>query len=336
MSFVKSQKCQYRDLWPRTWAHPWCRPTWDHRGRISSQSSHLAAKRSSFHDISKVPYQATFDLDLEHTQNADPAGNHRVQVWLRSSHLPARRSDLHKCLQMDGQTSHAIRWHISSFHLEMSLSGSVTFQKSKWHIIWGRSNNKNTILKKHTGTEGRILDMAQVELRVMLYVLIGLYSRDCSLHENSERTAADNMHTAQSPQHQSHQFSTLTKPSSQEILTSQLHRLQIIAIYEGHSINKLQNGVILLIFQAWKNWNIRPVRNLILNISYICYYNDVTVMSFINIKCSHIAVVSTLKRTVLCYLFSVGTRTWSKCNSLWDASSVCWQVFYETNNTCLL
>jgi len=43
------------DLWPCTWTHPWCRPTWDRRVRVSSQSSHLPARRISSHEITKVP-----------------------------------------------------------------------------------------------------------------------------------------------------------------------------------------------------------------------------------------------------------------------------------------
>jgi len=35
-------------------------------------------------------------------------------------------------------------------------------------------------LYEHTGTEERIPDMAQVELQVMLYVLIGFHNCDCS------------------------------------------------------------------------------------------------------------------------------------------------------------
>jgi len=57
------------------------------------------------------------------------------------------------------------------------------------------------------------------------------------------------------------------------------------AMYEGRSMNKLQNGVILLVFEIW---NVR----FLLNTSYKFYYDNVTVMSFINIKCSDISVKS--------------------------------------------
>ena len=53
-------------------------------------------------------------------------------------------------------------------------------------------------------------------------------------------------------------------------------------IYEGCPINKLQNGIILLIFKIWKIRNIGFVRNLILNNSREFYYDDVTVTSFVN------------------------------------------------------
>ena len=54
--------------------------------------------------------------------------------------------------------------------------------------------------------------------------------------------------------------------------------------YEGHSISKLQNGVILLIFKMSMFLNIRFVRELILSTSCEFYYDDVTVTLFINIK----------------------------------------------------
>jgi len=55
-------------------------------------------------------------------------------------------------------------------------------------------------------------------------------------------------------------------------------------MYEGRLINKLQNSVILLVFQILKIRNVSFVENLIL--SSICefYYDYVTMTSFINIK----------------------------------------------------
>jgi len=55
-------------------------------------------------------------------------------------------------------------------------------------------------------------------------------------------------------------------------------------MYEGRPINKLQNGIILLIFEMWKIRNIRFVRNLILSNSCEFYYDDVSVTSFVNNK----------------------------------------------------
>ena len=54
--------------------------------------------------------------------------------------------------------------------------------------------------------------------------------------------------------------------------------------YEGRLIDKLQNGIILLIFKIWKIQNIGFVRNLILNNSCEFYYDDIIVTSFVNDK----------------------------------------------------
>jgi len=53
---------------------------------------------------------------------------------------------------------------------------------------------------------------------------------------------------------------------------------------KGRSINKLQNSIILLVFQILKIRNIHFVRNLILSSSCEFYDDDVTVTLFINIK----------------------------------------------------
>ena len=45
-------------------------------------------------------------------------------------------------------------------------------------------------------------------------------------------------------------------------------------IYEGRSINKLQNFIILLIFKIWQFWNIGFVRNLIGHICWNFFYED--------------------------------------------------------------
>jgi len=63
-----------------------------------------------------------------------------------------------------------------------------------------------------------------------------------------------------------------------------IHSIKL-SMYEGRSRNKLQNGIILLIFKIYKIRNIGFVRNLILNNSCEFYYDDVTVTSFVNDKC---------------------------------------------------
>jgi len=51
--------------------------------------------------------------------------------------------------------------------------------------------------------------------------------------------------------------------------------------YEGHSINKLQNSVILLVLQILKIRNMRFVGNLTLSSSCEFYDDNVTVMLFL-------------------------------------------------------
>ena len=63
-------------------------------------------------------------------------------------------------------------------------------------------------------------------------------------------------------------------------------------IYEGRSINKLQNDVILLVFKIYlKNPKYVFCREF-LSTSYEFYYDDITVMLFINIKIGDVAVKS--------------------------------------------
>jgi len=63
-----------------------------------------------------------------------------------------------------------------------------------------------------------------------------------------------------------------------------LYTVPLVIIYEGRPINKLQNGIILLIFKIWKIRNIAFVRSLILNNNCEFFYDDVTVTSFVNDK----------------------------------------------------
>ena len=68
-----------------------------------------------------------------------------------------------------------------------------------------------------------------------------------------------------------------------------------VCIYEGRSINKLQNGIILSIlrmFIIWKIRNMRFVGNIIVSTKYDFYFDDVTVTSFIGIKCGDVTIQS--------------------------------------------
>jgi len=57
--------------------------------------------------------------------------------------------------------------------------------------------------------------------------------------------------------------------------------------YKRRSMNKLQNSVILLVYQILKIRNIHFIVNLILSSEF--YDNDVTMMSFINTKYDDVA-----------------------------------------------
>ena len=70
--------------------------------------------------------------------------------------------------------------------------------------------------------------------------------------------------------------------SSNDVNSSHPHKLWLYHNYEEHPINKLQNGIIVLIFKIWKIRNRGSVRNLIRNDSCEFYYDDVTVTSFVN------------------------------------------------------
>jgi len=81
-------------------------------------------------------------------------------------------------------------------------------------------------------------------------------------------------------------------------------------MYEGRSINKLQNGVILLIFRLWKfRNNTFCIGDLILSTSYEFNCDDVTVTSFINIRYGNVAAEIIPQGTAFCYSFAVGKGT---------------------------
>jgi len=83
----------------------------------------------------------------------------------------------------------------------------------------------------------------------------------------------------------------------------------VFLMYEGRSISKLQNGVILLIFKLWKFWNIHFAGDLILSTSCDFCYDDVTMTSFINVRYCNVAVEIIPQGTAFCYSFAVSKRT---------------------------
>jgi len=68
--------------------------------------------------------------------------------------------------------------------------------------------------------------------------------------------------------------------------------LECRSFYKGRSINKLQNSIILLMFIIRKIRNMRFVRNIIASTKCEFYFDDVTVTSFIDIKCGDVAIQS--------------------------------------------
>jgi len=66
--------------------------------------------------------------------------------------------------------------------------------------------------------------------------------------------------------------------------------IHFYVMYEGHSIIKLQNSLILLVFQILNIRNIRFVGNLILSSSCYFYDDDVIVTSFMNITYGDVAI----------------------------------------------
>ena len=79
-----------------------------------------------------------------------------------------------------------------------------------------------------------------------------------------------------------------------------------IRIYEGHPINKLLNGIILLIFRISKIRDIRFVGNLFLSKCCEFYYDDVTVTSVMNITYGDITFESIPQGMAFCHSFSLG------------------------------
>jgi len=76
-------------------------------------------------------------------------------------------------------------------------------------------------------------------------------------------------------------------------------------MYAGRSINKLQNSVILLVYQILKIRNKHFVRNVIPSSSCEFYDDDFTVTSFINIKYGDVATEVLPWRTACHYCIFV-------------------------------
>jgi len=88
----------------------------------------------------------------------------------------------------------------------------------------------------------------------------------------------------------------------------------ILCLYEGHPINKVLNGIILLIVKTWKIWDIRFVGNLFQHKCCELHYDDVTVTvtSVINIKYGDVTIESILQgncHTVIPFLWAIGFST---------------------------
>jgi len=81
-----------------------------------------------------------------------------------------------------------------------------------------------------------------------------------------------------------------------------------LCLCEGCSINKLQNSVILLVFQILKIRNIHFVENLIPSSSCEFYNNDVTVTLSIHIKYGDVATEILSLRTFCCYYIFLGKK----------------------------
>jgi len=82
------------------------------------------------------------------------------------------------------------------------------------------------------------------------------------------------------------------------------------ATYKEHSINKIQNGIILLMSIIWKIRNMCFVGNIIVSTKCEFYSIDIYCHSKYPI------------RNNILFSFTVGKKTWHKCHSLLDVTSV--------------
>jgi len=100
-----------------------------------------------------------------------------------------------------------------------------------------------------------------------------------------------------------HLFSTCLEQS--HVVKTVKANSRYILTYEGRSLNKLQNGIILLIFRLWKFQNIHFVGDLILSMSYwvVLWWCHCDVIY----KHGNIAVEIIPQGTAFCNSFAVGT-----------------------------
>jgi len=79
--------------------------------------------------------------------------------------------------------------------------------------------------------------------------------------------------------------------------------------YGDHRINKLLNGIKLLVFKISEIRDILFVGNLFTGKSCEFYYDDVIVTSVIKIKYGDVTVECILPGTAFCHSFSLGERS---------------------------
>ena len=66
----------------------------------------------------------------------------------------------------------------------------------------------------------------------------------------------------------------------------------------------------------------RFVGNIVMSTKYEFYFDDVTVTSFIDIKCGDVAIQSIPEGTTFFFRLPWAKKTWHKCHSLLDVTSV--------------
>jgi len=108
---------------------------------------------------------------------------------------------------------------------------------------------------------------------------------------------------------------------------------RICFCYKGRSINKLQNGIILLIFKIWKIWNIGFVNNIILNSSFEFYYDDVTVTSFVNDKYGDATAGSIpYRNSVMLFIFCGPNAIHSEIRPVYSDKCFTWPDMFDVRS----